>query len=156
MPTDQTLYNGVCRKSVPRVGINKKHLLMNDSIKETMKEKKFIIPVMLLVISTFALIALISYVGGGSPSNTSEQSSMQATTNVYDEEIDKLEALVNDIVRLEYQYMETRDETIAERGEEKCTQLRALSYKLEQYQQAGKLSVEQMDRINHILEKLPQ
>ena len=92
----------------------------------------------------------------GNTTNTSEQSTVQATTNVYDEEIDKLETLVNDIVRLEYQYMETHDESIAERGEALCAQLRDISYTIEKYQKDGKLSVEQMDRINQILEKLPQ
>lgn len=81
---------------------------------------------------------------------------MQTTTNVYDEEIDKLEAIVNEIVRLEYQYMETHDESVAERGEALCTQLRDMSYTIEKYQNDGKLSVEQMDKINKILEKLPQ
>ena len=89
-------------------------------------------------------------------SNTSERSSLQETRNVYDDEIDKLEALVNDIVRLEYQYIETHDESIAERGEELCAQLRDMSYTIEKYQKEGKLSVVQMDRINQILEKLPQ
>jgi hypothetical protein len=37
-----------------------------------------------------------------------------------------------------------------------CAQLRDISYTIEKYQKDGKLTMEQMDRINQILEKLPQ
>lgn len=110
----------------------------------------------LAIFGVLSLSLVTIVISCSNTSNTSKQSNIQTTSNVYDEKIDKLEALVNEIVRLEYQYMETHDESVAERGEALCAQLRDMSYTIEKYQKDGKLTVEQMDRINQILEKLPQ
>ena len=46
----------------------------------------------------------------------------------YNAEIEELDNLVSEIVRLEHQYLETRDESIAESGENLCARLRDISY----------------------------
>lgn len=73
----------------------------------------------------------------------------------YNAEIEELDNLVSEIVRLEHQYMKTRDESIAERGEKLCARLRDISHSLENKVNEGKLSIEQQERINEILERLP-
>ena len=50
-------------------------------------------------------------------SSYSSESSSPTLQEQYNADIDELDNLVSEIVRLEYQYLETRDETIAERGE---------------------------------------
>lgn len=104
----------------------------------------------------FCAMMALTITACGNTSNKSEQGSTLTTTNVYDEEINQLDALVDEIVRLEYKYSETGDESIAERGELKCAQLRTLSHQLEGYMQDNKLTIEQLNRINHIFERLPQ
>ena len=98
---------------------------------------------------------MIACTGKNSTSNQQNVSS-SISQEQYNTDIDELENLVSEIVRLEYQYMETRDESIAERGEELCAKLRDMSYSLENKVNEGKLSIEQQERINKILERLPQ
>lgn len=89
-------------------------------------------------------------------SSYSSESSSSTLQEQYNADIDELDNLVSEIVRLEYQYLETRDETIAERGEKLCERLRELSNYLENKLYEGKLSIEQQERINKILERLPR
>lgn len=98
---------------------------------------------------------MIACTGKNSISNQQNVSS-SISQEQYNTDIDELENLVSEIVRLEYQYMETRDESIAERGEKLCAKLRDMSYSLENKVNEGKLSIEQQERINKILERLPQ
>ena len=101
------------------------------------------------VFLTIALCVTCNIACTNSPSTNSPQEQ-------YDADIDELENIVSEIVRLEYQYMETKDESIAERGEKLCERLRELSCSLENGVNEGKISIEQQERINEILERLPQ
>lgn len=107
------------------------------------------------IIVIIAALGMIACTGKNSTSNQQNVSS-SISQEQYNTDIDELENLVSEIVRLEYQYMETRDESIAERGEKLCAKLRDMSYSLENKVNEGKLSIEQQERINKILERLPQ
>jgi len=85
-----------------------------------------------------------------------QQNVSSVSLEQYNVDIDELDNLVSEIVRLEYQYMETGDESIAERGEKLCAKLRDMSYSLEYKINEGKLSIEQQEKINEILERLPK
>lgn len=102
-----------------------------------------------------AALGMIACTGKNSTSNQQNVSS-SISQEQYNSDIDELENLVSEIVRLEHQYLETRDESIAERGEKLCAKLRDMSYSLENKVNEGKLSIEQQERINKILERLPQ
>ena len=101
-----------------------------------------------------AALGMIACMGKTSTSNQQNVSS-SISQEQYNAEIEELDNLVSEIVRLEYQYMETRDESIAERGEKLCAKLRDISYSLENKVNEGKLSMEQQERINEILKRLP-
>lgn len=68
------------------------------------------------IIVIIAALGMIACTGKNSISNQQNVSS-SISQEQYNTDIDELENLVSEIVRLEYQYMETRDESIAERGE---------------------------------------
>lgn len=111
------------------------------------------------VFLTIALCVTCNIACTNSPSTSTSSSSSSSATSPqeqYDADIDELENIVSEIVRLEYQYMETKDESIAERGEKLCERLRELSCSLENGVNEGKISIEQQERINEILERLPQ
>lgn len=118
-----------------------------------MKTKEIIIAVVYVVFTTALCVACNL---ASKNSSSSSQSSSSDLHEQYNVEIDELDNLVSEIVRLEYQYLETRDESIAERGEKLCAKLRDMSYSLENKVNEGKLSIEQQERINKILERLPQ
>lgn len=102
-----------------------------------------------------AALGMIACTGKNSISNQQNVSS-SISQEQYNTDIDELENLVSEIVRLEHQYMETRDESIAKRGEKLCKKLNDLSYSFENKVNEGKLSIEQQERINEILKRLPQ
>ncbi|MBQ6789949.1 MAG: hypothetical protein IJQ20_05200 [Paludibacteraceae bacterium] len=106
------------------------------------------------IIVIMAALGMIACTGKNSTSNQQNVSS-SISQEQYNAEIEELDNLVSEIVRLEHQYMETRDESIAERGEKLCKKLNDLSYSLENKVNEGKLSKEQQERINEILERLP-
>ena len=101
-----------------------------------------------------AAIGMIACTGKNSTSNQ-QNVSYSISQEKYNAEIEELDNLVSEIVRLEHQYMETKDESIAERGEKLCAKLRDLSFTLESKANEGELSIEQQERINEILERLP-
>ena len=68
------------------------------------------------IIVIIAALGMIACTGKNSISNQQNVSS-SISQEQYNTDIDELENLVSEIVRLEYQYMETRDESIAERKE---------------------------------------
>lgn len=107
------------------------------------------------IIVIMAALGMIACTGKNSTSNQQNVSS-SISQEQYNAEIEELDNLVSEIVRLEHQYMETRDESIAVRGEKLCERLRELSYSLENKINEGKLSIDQQERINEILERLPQ
>ena len=107
------------------------------------------------IIVIIAALGMIACTGKNSISNQQNVSS-SISQEQYNTDIDELENLVSEIVCLEHQYLETRDESIAERGEKLCAKLRDMSYSLENKVNEGKLSIEQQERINKILERLPQ
>lgn len=102
-----------------------------------------------------AALGMIACMGKTSTSNQQNVSS-SISQEQYNAEIEELDNLVSEIVRLEHQYLETRDESIAKRGENLCARLRDISYSLENKVNEGKLSIEQQERINEILKRLPQ
>ena len=106
------------------------------------------------IIVIMAAFGMIACTGKNSTSNQ-QNVSYSISQKQYNAEIDELDNLVSEIVRLEHQYMETRDESIAVRGEKLCERLRELSYSLENKINEGKLSIEQQERINEILDRLP-
>ena len=121
-------------------------------------KKTSIKPVLITLL--FVIVGCLSIYYATSPSSSSSSSSSAtsatASEEQYDADIDELDNLVSEIVRLEYQYLETKDESIAERGEKLCERLRELSHSLENGVNEGKISIEQQERINEILERLPQ
>ena len=102
-----------------------------------------------------AALGMIACTGKNSTSNQQNVSS-SISQEQYNAEIEELDNLVSEIVCVEHQYLETRDESIAERGEKLCAKLRDMSYSLENKGNECKLSIEQQERINKILERLPQ
>ena len=102
-----------------------------------------------------AALGMIACTGKNSTSNQQNVSS-SISQEQYNAEIEELDNLVSEIVCLEHQYLETRDESIAERGEKLCAKLRDMSDSRENKVNEGKLSIEQQERINKILERLPQ
>lgn len=117
-----------------------------------MKKKGNIFAVVCVILITALCVSNVACTN----SSYSSESSSSTLQEQYYADIDELDNLVSEIVRLEYQYLETRDETIAERGEKLCERLRELSNYLENKLYEGKLSIEQQERINKILERLPR
>ena len=107
-----------------------------------------------IILAILAIFSLAFF--STSCSNKSSEQSQENAVNAYDKEIDDLEVLVNEIIKLMYQHLETGDDAVAVRGEVLCNQLNKVSYRFERYYEEGKLTLEQMNRINSILEKLPQ
>ena len=105
----------------------------------------------IVIIAVFGMIACT-----GQKATNHQQNVSCASQEQYNPDIDELENLVSEIVRLEYQYMETRDESVAAQGEKLCERLRELTYSLDNKINEGKLSIEQQKRINEILERLPK
>ena len=91
----------------------------------------------LIVFLFGVIVCMTSCVNQNNSDKQQKQNSQSA--NVYDKEIDELEKLVGSIVSLEYQYMQTGDEDIAEQGEALCSKLREKAYRIENYQNEGKL-----------------
>ena len=120
-------------------------------------KKTSIKPFLITLLFVIAGCLFIYYVTTPSSSSSSSSSATSATASEeqYDADIDELDNLVSEIVRLEYQYLETKDESVAERGEKLCERLRELSHSLENGVNEGKISIEQQERINEILERLP-
>lgn len=120
-------------------------------------KKVSIKPFLITLLFVIAGCLFIYYVTTPSSSSSSSSSATSATASEeqYDADIDELDNLVSEIVRLEYQYLETKDESVAERGEKLCERLRKLSHSLENGVNEGKISIEQQERINEILERLP-
>ena len=120
-------------------------------------KKVSIKPFLITLLFVIAGCLFIYYVTTPSSSSSSSSSATSATASEeqYDADIDELDNLVSEIVRLEYQYLETKDESVAERGEKLCERLRELSHSLENGVNEGKISIEQQERINEILERLP-
>ena len=107
---------------------------------------------LIVIMAAFGMIACTEKNSTSNQQNVSSSISQEQ----YNADIEELDNLVTEIVRLTSQYMETRDESLAERGERLCVKLRDLSYSLENKVNEGKLSIEQQKRINEILERLPQ
>lgn len=129
----------------------------NEQPENEQPKKTSIKPVLITLLFVIAGCLFIYYVTTPSSSSSSSSSATSATASEeqYDADIDELDNLVSEIVRLEYQYLETKDESIAERGEKLCERLRELSHSLENAVNEGKISIEQQERINEILERLP-
>jgi hypothetical protein len=118
-----------------------------------MKTKEIIIAVVFVIFTT-ALCVTCNLACRNSSSSSAQ--SFSAQQELYNADIDELDNLVSEIVRWENQYMETKDESVAKQGEKLCGRLRELSLSLENKVQEGKLSIEQQERINEILQRLPQ
>lgn len=70
------------------------------------------------------------------------------------EDIDHLDNLVEEIVRLEHLYYLTRDKSIEQKGEWLCGKLNSFSRTMEKQVKKGKYTIEQQARMNDILERL--
>ena len=114
-----------------------------------MKTNEKTLAVLYVVLITALYVTCNTACTNSSSSSSSSSSALQEQYNAdINADIDELDNLVSEIIRLEYQYMETRDESIAERGEKLCEKLRNMSYALENKLNEGKLSLEQQAIIN--------